>query len=102
MRRTSLVLFALASGALLCASAQAESQQKNRPSRVQAAAQAAELTVQKRSFLDPGNVVPVDSMNRYVNQGTIYAKSPGGTFRNDNFGDWLLPGAFGLPGFVPR
>lgn len=100
MRRQSLFLLALVSGALACANAQAESKPKHRQpaSRVEAAASAAELTVTKRSFLDPGNVVPVGTQNRYMAEQTFFrAPAPGGTYRNDNFGDWLLPGPSNLP-----
>jgi hypothetical protein len=102
MRRQSLFLLALVSGGLACASAQAETKPKHRQpvSRVEAAASAAELTVTKRSFLDPGNVVPVGTQNRYTLDATTYNRTqPGGTYRNDIYGDWLLPGPFDLPNF---
>lgn len=105
MRRKSLFVLALLSGALVCAGAQAESKHKHRqPSpRVAAAADAAELTVTKRSFLDPGNVVPVGTRNRYMDDSTFYqSAAPGGTYRNDLFGDWMLPGPFNLPAANPR
>jgi hypothetical protein len=101
MRRTSLFILALASGALVCASAQADSHHKRRhpAAAPQTDARGNQLTVTKRSFLDPGNVVPVDSRDRY-RQGLEHpAPAPGGTYRNDLFGDWLLPGNFGVPGF---
>ncbi|MCI4677533.1 hypothetical protein K9U39_18725 [Rhodoblastus acidophilus] len=104
MRRTSLFILALASGALVSASAEAASKHKSRQptSRVQTDAHAAELTVTKRSFLDPGNVVPVDSQDRYAGNIKHPSPAPGGTYRNDSFGDWLLPGNFGVPGFYQR
>jgi hypothetical protein len=101
MRRTSTFILALAAGALVCASAQAETKRRQPPaSQVERAAAAAELTVTKRSWLDPGNVVPVGTQDRYV-QNVKYPSTPapGGTYRNDNFGDWLLPQWFPLPGF---
>jgi hypothetical protein len=42
----------------------AEAQSRREPLRV---------TVQKRSYLDPGNVVPVGSMNRYASQHSFAA-----------------------------
>ncbi len=94
MRRTSLSILALVSGALVCASVQnASAQAAGNPRR------ANEVTVTKRSFLDPGNVVPVGSEDRFVATVAHPAPAPGGTFRNDNFGDWLLPENFGVPGF---
>lgn len=97
MRRQSLFVLALVSGALVCASAQAQTKQKHRQPVAQAD-QAGELTVKKRSFLDPGNVVPPGTQNRYMTESTFYLPpAPGGTYRNDLFGDWLLPGPFNLP-----
>jgi hypothetical protein len=100
----SLFVLALVSGALVCAGAQAESKQKRHQSTSQVEADAAgELTVKKRSFLDPGNVVPVGTQNRYMDDSTFYqSPAPGGTYRNDLFGDWMLPGPFNLPAANPR
>ena len=104
MRRLSVVSLVFAVGALSCVAAQAQTSTKTKthPSRVQAAAEQAQIVVTKRSFLDSGNVVPVGTTHRYMDGGTVYANSPGNTYRKDLFGDWLFPGAFGLPGFVPR
>ncbi|MGO8739867.1 hypothetical protein [Rhodoblastus sp.] len=107
MRRTSVFLLALASGALVCASAQAATAQAaglhkrhhDAAPQAQTYGGGHEVTVTKRSFLDPGNVVPVGSEDRYVATAAHPAPAPGGTYRNDNFGDWLLPGNFGVPGF---
>jgi len=104
MRRTFHLILALAAGALVCANAQAQTHSKRRvpASQVEQDAAAAELTVTKKSWLDPGNVVPLDSQNRYANLVKYPAPMPGGTYRNDNFGDWLLPSSFGVPGFFQR
>ena len=58
------------------------------------------LTVQRRSFLDSGNVVPVGSMHNYV------ISQPGGPANNpmeegfgrSKFGNETLPGRFETPG----
>lgn len=105
MRRLPVLSLAAALGAVMCVSAEAQtsaSSKNSRTPRVQAAASEKEITVTKRSFLDPGNVVPVGTTHRYTDGGTVYANTPGNTYRNDLLGDWLMPGAFGLPGFVPR
>ena len=94
MRRSSPFILALVSGALFCASAQISSAQTAGATR-----RANEVIVVKRSFLDPGNVVPVGSEDRFVATVAHPAPAPGGTYRNDNFGDWLLPENFGVPGF---
>jgi len=103
MRRQSFIVLALMSGALVCASVQAEAKQKTRQpaSQVVTDAHAAELTVQKKTWLEPGNVVPIGTQDHYA-QTVKYPSNPapGGTYRNDNFGDWLLPQWFGgVPGF---
>jgi hypothetical protein len=105
MRRQSFIVLALMSGALVCASVQAEAKQKTRQpaSQVVTDAHAAELTVQKKTWLEPGNVVPVGTRSRYMDDSTFYSSpAPGGTYRNDNFGDWLLPGPYNLPIVNPR
>ena len=62
----------------------AEAQSRRGPLRV---------TVQKRSYLDPGNVVPVGSMNRYASQHMsatpIYANT------GELYGEGTLPGRIG-------
>lgn len=62
----------------------AEAQNRRAPLRV---------TVQKRSYLDPGNVVPVGSLNRYATQAA-YA-SPVYSSVGDSFGEGVLPGRIG-------
>jgi hypothetical protein len=94
MRRTFLVILALVSGASVCVSAQTAGAQSAGNYR-----SANEVTITKRSFLDPGNVVPVGSRDRYVLPVAQPGPAPGGTYRNDNFADWLLPQNFGVPGF---
>ncbi len=62
----------------------AEAQNRRGPLRV---------TVQKRSYFDAGNVVPVGSMNRYANQHTfaspVYANS------GELYGEGTLPARIG-------
>ena len=62
----------------------AEAQNRRGPLRV---------TVQKRSYFDAGNVVPVGSMNRYASQHV----SAGPTYSNlgSFFGEETLPGRIG-------
>ncbi len=99
MRRTSLFVLALVSGALVGASAQNASAQNAGARYAGKYRTGNEVTVTKRSFLDPGNVVPIGSRDRYAWTVSHPAPAPGGTYRNDNFGDWLLPQNFGVPGF---
>lgn len=62
----------------------AEAQQRRRPLTV---------TVQKRSYLDPGNVVPVGSMNRYATQQLI--ASPAYSNTAELYGEGTLPPRIG-------
>ncbi|MCC2652101.1 MAG: hypothetical protein K0R61_632 [Microvirga sp.] len=56
------------------------------------------LRVQPRSFLDPGPVVPVGSMNRYVTAPMISAiANPPYGFQKDRFGEGTLPDPIGGP-----
>lgn len=51
------------------------------------------VTVQKRSYLNPGNMVPVGSLNRYATQAS-YA-SPVYSSMGGSFGEGALPGRIG-------
>ncbi len=56
------------------------------------------LTVNKRSFLDPGPVVPVGSMSNYVTMNTVFGQTPDQNFLRSAFGNEVLPGPFSVPG----
>lgn len=55
------------------------------------------LTVNKRSFLDPGPVVPVGSMSNYVTANTIFNRTPDQTFARSKFGNEELPWPLEIP-----
>ena len=74
---------AIAFGGLTVAASIAEAQQR-RPLRV---------IVQKRSVFDPGNVVPVGTLNRYASQH--FHTSPVYSHVGDRFGEGVLPGRIG-------
>ena len=103
MRRIPHFALALAIGALASASVQATPAHHRhhaaRPVHHVQQAGAPNLVV-KRSFLDSGNVVPVGAENRYLDDSTVFNGTPGGTYRNELFGDGsILPGPFDLPGY---
>jgi hypothetical protein len=75
---------ALSVAAVTFAASVAEAQQQRRPLRV---------TVQKRSYFDAGNVVPVGSMNRYASQH--FAAAPVYVSTGDHYGEGTLPGRIG-------
>ncbi len=56
------------------------------------------LTVNKRSFLDPGPVVPVGSMSNYVTANTIFNRTPDQTFARSKYGNEELPWPLEVPG----
>jgi hypothetical protein len=82
MRRFALLgLASLA--ALTTVSVVADAQAQDRP---------LVLRVQPRSFLDPGPVAPVGSMNRYVTAPMISSiANPPWAFQRDRFGEGSLP-----------
>jgi hypothetical protein len=56
------------------------------------------LTVNRRSFLDPGPVVPVGSMSNYVTANTIFNRTPDQIFDKSSFGNDRLPQPLEVPG----
>jgi hypothetical protein len=56
------------------------------------------LTVNRRSFLDPGPVVPVGSLENYVTSNTIFNRTPDQIFRSSSFGNAALPAPLEVPG----
>jgi Ni/Co efflux regulator RcnB len=56
------------------------------------------LTVNRRSWLDPGPVVPQYSEQRYVQAATIFNQTPDQMYLTDKFGNDLLPRRFDPPG----
>ena len=61
------------------------------------------LTVQKRSFLDPGNAVPVgEATPEYIVANTTQNVPVYRTYNTAFFGESELPGRFDLPPSNPR
>ncbi len=56
------------------------------------------LTVNKRSFLDPGPAVPVGSESAYMVQNTYFATTPDQNFARSKFGNEALPQPLEVPG----
>jgi hypothetical protein len=56
------------------------------------------LTVNKRSFLDPGPVVPVGTMQNYVTISTIYNRTPDQVAQRSKYGNETLPWPLEIPG----
>lgn len=75
---------AVSIAAVTFAASVAEAQQQRRPLRV---------TVQKRSYFDAGNVVPVGSMNRYATQNIV--ASPVYSSSGELYGEGTLPPRIG-------
>jgi hypothetical protein len=83
LKRLAAVL-ALSIAASTVLVSMAEAQSRRQPLRV---------TVQKRSYLDPGNVVPVNSMNRYASQHSY--SSPVYSNTAEFYGEGTLPPRIG-------
>jgi len=56
------------------------------------------LTVNRRSFLDPGPAVPVGSMSNYVTANTIFNRTPDQYYLKSEFGNDRLPWPLEVPG----
>ncbi|HTV33666.1 MAG TPA: hypothetical protein VME69_11285 [Methylocella sp.] len=56
------------------------------------------LTVNARSFLNPGPIVPVGSMSRYVTQSTVFGRTTDEYYAKPQFGTEVLPGPLDVPG----
>jgi hypothetical protein len=80
------------------ASANAQTNRYRRHPPVQYDNERPPLTVNKRSFLDPGPVVPVGSMSNYMTTITVFGKTPDQNFAYSEFGNEVLPGPFSVPG----
>lgn len=86
------VSFALAALAPSLATAQVG---KRHVARVAGVAQP--LTVNRRSWLDSGNVVPVGTGQSYISSNTTLHTPVYASFAPDRFGQSTLPGQFDLP-----
>ncbi len=98
--KVSIVLAAAALAAFT-ASANAQTQQRHRH-RQQVVGQYYDerppLTVNRRSFLDPGPAVPVGSMSNYVTANTIFNQTPDRIYARSSFGNDRLPQPLEVPG----
>ena len=97
--KVSIVLAAAL--AAFTASANAQTQQRHRHRQQVAERYYDErppLTVNRRSFLDPGPVVPVGSMSNYVTQNTIFGRTADQYFLKSQFGNEVLPAPLEVPG----
>jgi hypothetical protein len=56
------------------------------------------LTVNKRSFLDPGPVVQQGAESNYMVQNTYFATTPDQNFARSKFGNEALPRPLEVPG----
>ncbi len=97
--KTSIVLAAAMIGCMTSADAQTYRTPRNhRPVVARYSNERPPLTVNKRSFLDPGPVVPVGSMSNYVTMNTVFHQTPDQNFLRSAFGNEVLPGPFSVPG----
>jgi hypothetical protein len=100
LHNKSSILLAAAAIAVLTVSASAETARHRHHPRVaeQYNDERPPLTVNRRSFLDPGPVVPVGSMSNYVTQNTIFGQTSDQYFLKSQFGNEVLPAPLEVPG----
>jgi hypothetical protein len=97
--KTSIVLAAAMMGLITAAGAQSYRPRSHHRLAVgRSSSERPPLTVNKRSFLDPGPVVPVGSMSNYVGIITVFGQTPDQNFLRSAFGNEVLPGPFDVPG----
>lgn len=101
-KSTSLILSAAALAAMAITASAQTSARHTRPHRQTVAEQYANerppLTVNRRSFLDPGPVVPVGSMSNYVTANTIFARTSDQNYARSKYGNEALPRPLEVPG----
>ncbi|MGH6823337.1 MAG: hypothetical protein ACRECP_04045 [Methylocella sp.] len=98
-RNTVSIVLAAAALAALTAAANAQTTRHRHPPRVAERYydERPPLTVNRRSFLDPGPAVPVGSMSNYVTANTIFNRTPDQIFARSQFGNDRLPQPLEIP-----
>ena len=99
--KVSIVLAAAALVSLAGANAQAKPRPRHHPQVAENYDERPPLTVNRRSFLDPGPAVPVGSMSNYVTANTIFNRTPDQIFARSAFGNELLPSPLEIPARGP-
>lgn len=99
--KTNLLILAVAASAVVIAPAFAQTKAKRHALPIVPVAYNNEqppLTVNKRSFLDPGPVVPVGSLSNYVTVSTIFNRTPDQVAQRSKYGNESLPQPLEVPG----
>ena len=96
--KTSIVLAAAMVAVMASANGQTNRNRRHPPVVEQYYNERPPLTVNKRSFLDPGPVVPVGSLSNYATTITVFGKTPDQNFAYSEFGNEVLPGPLSVPG----
>jgi hypothetical protein len=95
----SLIVGVAAMAAItVTASAQTKPRQNRQAVAQQYTSERPPLTVNKRSFLDPGPVVPVGSMSNYVTANTIFVQTSDQNYARSKYGNAELPRPLEVPG----
>ncbi len=106
-RKTIAIVVAAATLAVSIAPVLAQTQAQTPPAKIKRHAPIAlaaysderpPLTVNKRSFLDPGPVVPTGTMQNYVTMNTIYNRTPDQVAQRSLYGNETLPWPLEIPG----
>lgn len=94
LSRPLLIALSASFAAIFVSATVAEAQTR---ARAKAKPQGRPLTVQQRSFLDPGKVVPLGSESNYVWSGQYSGRSPESFGQRSRYGGETLPGRFDIP-----
>lgn len=100
MRTTSLMIAAVAATCVLASGASAATKTHHRVYQHPVADSDPQgpLTVNKRSWLDPGQVVPQGTMEDYVTENTVFNQTPDQVYERSRFGNETLPRPLEVPG----
>jgi hypothetical protein len=93
----SIIVGAAALAAMTVAGS-AQTRQHRQTVAQQYTAERPPLTVNRRSFLDPGPVVPVGSMSNYVTANTIFVQTSDQNYARSKYGNAELPHPLEVPG----
>ena len=96
--KQTLILLAAAVMVPLALTSMAQAAQVKSHSKQIIKSEPRSLLIQKRSFLDSGTIVPVGSMNNYMNDSTILHVPVYRQIFPSRFGGDVLPGRFDLLG----
>ncbi|MCI0599762.1 MAG: hypothetical protein L0Y50_04295 [Beijerinckiaceae bacterium] len=98
LNKETLILAAAMVAVTVSADAQGSRNRRHPPVVEQYSNERPPLTVTKRSWLDPGPVVPAGTMSNYVTMNTVFKRTPDQVFAKSWFQNDILPQPLEVPG----